>query len=127
MMIVSTELEEAISLLRDIKEILCTTLAPLAPAAPAPQTPTVPVPSSPIPESAQAVDVFQPVPAAAHTYDECKALLVTLVQGGHRAEAEAVLKKYIPEGQVSLTSPALKDKYNSVYADFEEVIKRGQS
>lgn len=117
------ELTEVISLLKDIKAALCTTPAPQTPAAPAP------VPSSPIPESAQAVDVFQPVPAAAHTYtyDECKALLVTLVQGGHRAEAEAILKKYIPEGQVSLTSPTLKDKYDSVYADFEEVIKSGQS
>lgn len=121
MTIEMNELKEVIDLLKDIKEALSTTPAPQTPAAPAP------VPSSPIPESAQAVDVFQPVPVAAHTYDECKALLVTLVQGGHRAEAEAVLKKYIPEGQVSLTSPALKDKYNALYADFEEAIKSGQS
>ncbi|MDO4832093.1 MAG: hypothetical protein Q4A45_01660 [Clostridia bacterium] len=127
MTIEMNELKEVIDLLKDIKEALSTTPAPQAPAAPAPQTPTAPAPSSPLPESAQAVDVFQPVPAAAHTYDECKALLVTLVQSGHRAEAEAVLKKYIPEGQVSLTSPALKDKYNSVYADFEEAIKSDQS
>lgn len=118
MTIESNELKEVICLLKDIKAALNATQAPQGAAAP----------SSPLPESAQAVDVFQPVPVAAtHTYDECKALLVTLVQSGHRAEAEAVLKKYIPEGQVSLTSPVLKDKYNSVYADFEEAIKSGQS
>lgn len=118
MTIEMNEIKEVISLLKDIKAALNATPATQVPATP----------SSPLPESAQAVDVFQPAPVSVtRTYDECKALLVTLVQSGHRAEAEAVLKKYIPEGQVSLTSPALKDKYNSVYADFEEAIKSGQS